>query len=157
MILVTVGMQPVPFDRLIGALEALGDGEELVVQTGASKLRPANAVCHEFLDHDALIEHLGRARVVIAHAGEGSTLLAMGAGKKPILVPRLAELGEHPDDHQHEFARRLDAAGLVRLVEDPAELPAIVASGEDFTLPPYTPPQRLVGELRVHLQRLVDR
>ena len=53
-----------------------------------------------------------RADVVIAHAGVGSAIMAMQAGKCPILVPRERAHREHVDDHQREIAERLSRAGL---------------------------------------------
>jgi UDP-N-acetylglucosamine transferase subunit ALG13 len=65
--------------------------------------------------------------VLIAHAGVGSVLVALTAGRRPILVPRLRAYGEAVDDHQLEFARKLVDIGLARLVEDPAGLEEALA------------------------------
>ena len=73
------------------------------------------------------MDHARRARVVVSHAGVGSIMLALMAGRRPVVVPRIAALGEAVDDHQVPLARRLDAAGLVRLVEDPDDLAAAVS------------------------------
>jgi UDP-N-acetylglucosamine transferase subunit ALG13 len=62
------------------------------------------------------------ARAVVTHAGVGSVLTAFSAGKRPIVVPRLASLGEAIDDHQLVFARRLFQAGLVTLADDETNL-----------------------------------
>lgn len=126
MIFVTVGTSE-PFDRLLRALEALPRGEQLIVQRGASSITVGGARCIDFMPYEQLIAHMRVARVVVMHAGVGSVLAARRSGKVPIVVPRLARHGEAVDDHQVEFARRLDAAGLVRLVEDPAELPTALA------------------------------
>ncbi len=148
MIFVTVGTQPAPFDRLLLALEALPREEELVVQCGSSRVRPSRATCFDFLPFDDVVRYLGAARVVIAHAGVGSTIMALASGKRPILVPRLRELGEHPDDHQHEWARRFAHAGLVTLVEDPSELPRAVLAADTASSHELRASARLVAELR---------
>jgi UDP-N-acetylglucosamine transferase subunit ALG13 len=50
---------------------------------------------------------------VVAHAGTGSALAALEAGKCAILVPRERAHGEHVDDHQVEMARELAGRSLV--------------------------------------------
>jgi UDP-N-acetylglucosamine--N-acetylmuramyl-(pentapeptide) pyrophosphoryl-undecaprenol N-acetylglucosamine transferase len=59
-----------------------------------------------------LERRLSEADVVISHAGVGSAMAALSAGKCPILVPRLAVRGEHVDDHQVEIAVELERRGL---------------------------------------------
>ena len=93
MIFVTVGTQLAPFDRLLEAVSALSSDEDVVVQHGISKVRPEGAVCVDFLPFDAYLDHIRRARVVIAHAGVGSTMIALLNGKRPIVMPRLGEFG----------------------------------------------------------------
>lgn len=124
MIFVTVGMNEAPFDRLLEALDGLGGEEELVVQHGASTVRPAGALCLGFLDFDEVVDLVRRARLVVCHAGVGSMMVALTNGRRPIVVPRRAEYGEAVDDHQLALARRLDEAKLVTLVERPEDLPA---------------------------------
>jgi UDP-N-acetylglucosamine transferase subunit ALG13 len=121
MIFVTVGTSE-PFDRLLRALGGLETGEELVVQRGVSAVDLPQATCVDFLPYPELVLHLQRARVVVMHAGAGSVIAALANGKQPIVVPRLRVHREAVDDHQVAFGRRLHEAGLVRLVEDPADL-----------------------------------
>jgi UDP-N-acetylglucosamine--N-acetylmuramyl-(pentapeptide) pyrophosphoryl-undecaprenol N-acetylglucosamine transferase len=61
---------------------------------------------------DVLTAAIEAADVVVAHAGTGSALMALLAGKRPVLIPRLPERGEHVDGHQVQFANWLEAAGL---------------------------------------------
>jgi UDP-N-acetylglucosamine transferase subunit ALG13 len=60
-----------------------------------------------------LRQALAEADVVISHAGVGSALAAMRAGKCAVYVPRRRAFGEHVDDHQVEMARELDSRKLV--------------------------------------------
>jgi UDP-N-acetylglucosamine transferase subunit ALG13 len=53
------------------------------------------------------------ADVIITHAGVGSALTALRAGKRAIYVPRRKRYDEHVDDHQVAMARELDSRGLV--------------------------------------------
>ena len=57
------------------------------------------------------------ATAVVCHGGPGTIMLALHFGRKPIVVPRQQALGEHVDDHQTVFARRLAAEGEIDLAE----------------------------------------
>ena len=158
MIFVTVGTQLAPFDRLLRAVSALSLDDDVVVQYGISSVRPEGAVCVDFLPFDAYLEHIRRARIVIAHAGVGSTMMALLNGKRPIVMPRIGEFGEEEaDSHQREFARRLSDAGLVILVEDPAELVDAVARADTSPVPRIGASPQLVAELRTYLLSVVRR
>lgn len=127
MILVTIGTSD-PFDRLLAAVALLPPGEEIVAQCGDSTVRPANARCVSFLGFGELNALIVSARIVVTHAGAGSVITALSAGRRPIVVPRLRRYGEAVDDHQVEFGRSLAAAGLATIVENPSALPAAVES-----------------------------
>lgn len=66
------------------------------------------------MPHAELQAALRRSAVIVCQGGPGSIMDARGVGKVPIVVPRRPELGEHIDDHQVRFSRRLDEAGLIR-------------------------------------------
>jgi UDP-N-acetylglucosamine--N-acetylmuramyl-(pentapeptide) pyrophosphoryl-undecaprenol N-acetylglucosamine transferase len=53
------------------------------------------------------------ADVVVAHAGVGSALAAMQAGRRAVYVPRRRAHAEHVDDHQVAMAGELQGRGLV--------------------------------------------
>ena len=127
MILFTIGTSE-PFDRLIAVADdvALASGEHVVVQGGRSECEFRVAAFEPFLPYSQLAAAVAEARVIVTHAGVGSILLALGAWKVPIVVPRLRRFGEAVDDHQLAFAERISAMGLAHLVETPAELPHLV-------------------------------
>lgn len=113
MIFVTVGMERFPFDRLIRTMDlAVGEGkvkEPVFIQRGYSSYVPMYAEYTDFLEFSQIVEVVKKARVVVSHAGVGSFLICLRMGKVPILVPRLASLGEHLDDHQVDFVREIKA------------------------------------------------
>lgn len=156
MIFVTVGTNEARFDRLLRAVDALGADGELVVQHGPSSIRPARARCIEYLSYDEIVELMRTADVVVTHAGVGSVMTALTNGKRPIVVPRLRRFDEAVDDHQLEFARSLAASGLVRLVEDPAELGGALDGLEPVDPVAFGPARRLVAELRAYLAERLD-
>ena len=158
MILVTVGTNEAPFDRLVRALDAIPPGEPVFVQRGASRVEPARAEWVDFLPFDELAARVRGARVVVTHAGIGSILVALANGRRPVVVPRLHRFGEAVDDHQVPIARRLHDAGLVTLVEQPEALAGALAAGaESGAVEAGGQDGRLVADLREHLAALVGR
>jgi UDP-N-acetylglucosamine transferase subunit ALG13 len=129
MILITVGISDLPFDRLIAAADALATGGEMVVaQCGAARVRPKRAVCFDYLPFVELQEWVSKARVVVCHAGIGSLALCLSTGRHPVVVPRLRRLRECIDEHQLTFGRRLAELGLITLIEDISDLAEAVRS-----------------------------
>lgn len=138
MIFVSVGTHEAPFDRMLRAIDELQLEEQLVVQHGPSQVRSAGAVESEYLSFDEVVDYIREARAVVMHAGVGSVMISLANGKRPIVMARLERYGEHVDDHQLELARRLEANGLVTLVEDSAALAEALGRGGD-------PPGRMSG------------
>jgi len=150
MIFVTVGTNEARFDRLLEVVAAVEIDEELVVQHGPSPVRPAGARCVAFLAWDEVVEHVRAARVVVAHAGVGSVLVALVNGRRPVVMPRLRRYREAVDDHQVVFANRLAEAGLVTVITDAQGLRR--ALGEEREAPVLLRSRpRLAEELRLYL------
>jgi UDP-N-acetylglucosamine transferase subunit ALG13 len=70
-----------------------------------------------------LFQALVEADVVVGHAGTGTVITALSAGKLPVLSPRLVALAEHVDGHQEDLARSLAQRGL-----------AVVRPADEITL-----------------------
>jgi UDP-N-acetylglucosamine transferase subunit ALG13 len=126
-IVVTVGTSDRPFTRLLRWLDELGDCGELpaplYVQHGASAA-PRRFAGSAFLPAPELEARLGRARLVICHAGAGALGTCIKYGLRPLVVPRLARYGEAVNDHQLELATALAAQGQAVLCRDRAALGA---------------------------------
>jgi UDP-N-acetylglucosamine transferase subunit ALG13 len=127
LLLVTVGTDHHPFDRLVRWADAwlAGHPGELrcLMQTGTSTPPTGQAEWRAYLEFDALQAAMASAAAVVCHGGPGTILGARHQGAVPIVVPRQHRLGEHVDDHQVAFSRRLAAeAGGIHLAETEAEL-----------------------------------
>ena len=128
LLLVTVGTDHHPFERLldwVGRWSAAHPSWQVEVQHGATRV-PGFGRCFAYCGHDELQLLFAAADVVVTHAGPATITQARAAGHVPVVVPRLPALGEHVDDHQVLFARRLGAAGVVHLAETEAALAAAV-------------------------------
>jgi UDP-N-acetylglucosamine transferase subunit ALG13 len=133
-VLVTVGTNHHPFDRLVrwvdGWLDAVGGpGAPLRyrMQNGTSAPPSSGAaVWQPYPAFEALQAAMREAAAVVCHGGPGTILGARHVGAVPIVVPRRQVLGEHVDDHQVAFSRRLAAGGGVFLAEIKADLYALL-------------------------------
>lgn len=139
---VSVGTDHHPFERLIAWAENWADRVddwEVRVQYGRSRA-PRRGVGFDFCDHDRLQSLLESADVVVTHGGPATITEARRLGHRPIVVPRNPALGEHVDDHQRLFARRLASAGVVEVADTEDDfLAAVVAHS-------YLPRQRTSEE-----------
>ncbi|GAA1249800.1 hypothetical protein GCM10009676_40440 [Prauserella halophila] len=124
LLVAVLGTDHHPFDRLVSWLDdwiADRSDVEAFAQTGYS--RPLlSADSADIIPRDELVDHLGRARVVVTHGGPNTIMDARSAGLLPIVVPRTASRGEHVDDHQVAFSRRMAEAGWIHLAETEAAL-----------------------------------
>jgi UDP-N-acetylglucosamine transferase subunit ALG13 len=116
MIFVTVGTEQFPFDRLLTwvaqAVTAGSVQEELLIQSGPSRIQVPHAIQQDFMSVHLFDYFLKQARLVISHCGEGSLLHLQASGKPFILMPRRHALGEHVDDHQWDMAHALEPSGI---------------------------------------------
>jgi UDP-N-acetylglucosamine--N-acetylmuramyl-(pentapeptide) pyrophosphoryl-undecaprenol N-acetylglucosamine transferase len=113
-VVVTVGtMQGYPFRRLIErAIKVLPADVDVLWQTGCADVSDLPIRTRAQVAAHVLQQEIRAADVVIAHAGCGSSVSALRAGKMPILVPRRRAHGENVDDHQLMIAGELAERGL---------------------------------------------
>jgi UDP-N-acetylglucosamine transferase subunit ALG13 len=125
-ILVTVGAQ-MPFDRLVKGVDAWAAARgraDVFMQIGAGGARPAHAEWVEFLEPADFSRRISECSALVAHAGMGSILSALEAGKPIVVMPRRGEFRETRNDHQVATAVRFRELGKVHVAMDESELPA---------------------------------
>lgn len=123
-VLVTVGMGPYPFDRLIGGLGETCEHNHVFAQIGSSTVIPPCAYAR-FLNPLDLAERMRRADVVITHAGN-TVRQVQRLDKVPIAVARRSKLGEMSNDHQVAYLLSESRLGRVVMIETVEELAAAV-------------------------------
>ena len=135
-----VGTQKFPFDRLIGALDALEarEGADVFVQYGHS-MRPVLCEGRAFLSKEEYLSQLARADVAVVHGGVGTIRSALACGTKVVAVPRERARGEHVDDHQREIVLAFSEAGLLIPCLDTCSLGESVRRAATADLPAFDP------------------
>lgn len=128
MILLTIGTQ-LPFDRLVEAIDGFAaDHDEVIFgQIGkAAKYLPRNfEYCLTMRPKD-FEEKFDMARVIVSHAGIGTILSGRKHGKPIIIVPRLAQFGEHRNDHQLATCAQLRDKTGIYVADDPKDVAEIL-------------------------------
>lgn len=111
---VTLGtIAPYRFDALIDGLLKSGLASDTTTwQLGTSTRHDLPGHVHLELGFKQVQEAIERADIVVTHAGVGTVLDVLDAGKVPVVVPRTAARHEHVDDHQKDLAQYLDAMRL---------------------------------------------
>jgi UDP-N-acetylglucosamine--N-acetylmuramyl-(pentapeptide) pyrophosphoryl-undecaprenol N-acetylglucosamine transferase len=114
-VVVTLGTHPrYTFPRLLARLvDVLPPGLDVLWQVGATRIARMPADARVSVPVDEMRRAMREADVVVSHAGVGSALAAMQAGRRAVYVPRRRLHGEHVDDHQVAMARELQSRDLV--------------------------------------------
>jgi UDP-N-acetylglucosamine transferase subunit ALG13 len=113
-VVVTLGTQEdYSFRALVQRVQSLIPPEaEVLWQTGATDVSDLGIDGRRAIPSAEFEAALADADAIIAHAGVGSALSALAAGRQPILVPRRVERREHVDNHQEQVACELHQRGL---------------------------------------------
>lgn len=119
MILITVGTEKFPFNRLMQWIDNLieqdiiqPESEEIIVQYGSCTVVPNQVTGHSVLKQTDFLSLVEKARIIIAHCGEGTIDFLALINKPFILVPRDYDFAEHVDNHQIELAQELTKSGI---------------------------------------------
>jgi len=141
-VLVTLGLERKPFHRLARAIDELARRgllpSDTLLQFGHTPFRGKYCRGVQFLTWHELQDAVATAELVIGHAGVGTVLMALAAGKRPVIMPRSGRLGEHVDDHQERFTKVVADRGLVVSAWTPGELASLVESGDWATPVPVS-------------------
>jgi beta-1,4-N-acetylglucosaminyltransferase len=121
---VSVGNARQPFVRLLDAVVEIADKlpKPLIVQHGHTPFSYKGCEAYDFIEMDEYLKLINDSKILIFHAGAGSIISALHAGKIPIVMPRLAELGEHVNNHQLELTNALASINKVIAVKNKEEL-----------------------------------
>ncbi|TVQ58846.1 MAG: glucuronosyltransferase [Phycisphaerales bacterium] len=156
MIFVTVGAQ-MPFDRMVRAVDewaAARGRTDVFAQINETDYVPKHIEWTRFIEPEQFRSRVESARVLVAHAGMGSILTALEAGKPILVMPRRGDLRETRNDHQVATAKRFLELGKVGVAFDESELPAKLDELDSLSAAGRISPwasDRLIGALRAFI------
>ena len=119
MVFLTVGTQ-LPFERLVQSVDkwaGLNPDMPVFAQIGETLYRPKYMEFVERISPAEYAEKFSAARVVVSHVGMGTIISGLENAKPLVLMPRLASLGEHRNDHQLGTARKFSDRAIIDIVE----------------------------------------
>lgn len=114
-IVVSLGLHPgFGFRRAVEQLvKIIPEGTEVLWQTGDADTSGLGIKSRTRLPSHELLSAIAESDAVVTHAGIGSIISALQAGKRPVVIPRRAKFKEHVDDHQTLIADELAQRDLV--------------------------------------------
>ncbi len=161
-ILVTVGSDHHPFDRLIGGVDRWAEGRddvELTVQFGTAA-QPRHGKATAYLPHPDLMAAMRETDILVTQGGPMGIIEARRTGLIPIVWPRLARFGEVVDDHQVDLCRHLGERQEVVLVESEEALhralESAVAVPAALHITPVDSTAQVRGSVRSFAAEVVD-
>lgn len=136
MILVTLGTQDKPFNRLLEAIEKEIDNgnikDKVVVQAGCTKFNTDKMEVFDLIPIEEFDNLMKKCDLLITHGGVGSIITGLKNDKKVIAVPRLAKYGEHINDHQKQIIEKFNEDGNIIGIEEMSELKDALKRVEKF-------------------------
>lgn len=145
------------FARLVRKMDAIAaaTGERVVMQTGLARTVPDRCEHFAFAPREEIASLIAESRLVVTHAGIGSVIDVLKAGRSLVVVPRLRKFGEHNNDHQIDLARAVERRRWGRMVLDVDDLDALCAAPPP-PHPAYAPENRaLIEAVRGAIDNLV--
>lgn len=139
MIFVTLGTQKFQMNRLVKAIDDISAelDEDFFIQIGNSTYKPVNCAYQQFLSKEEYREKIEICRMLITHAGVGTIIEGINAGKPVIVVPRQKAMKEHVDDHQMQIAEAFSNKGCVLCCSDADKLKKYIQKAEKYDFQPY--------------------
>jgi len=131
--LVTVGTV-MPFDRMVHGVESLlKEGKvdkPVAAQIGESTKAFEGIESFASCPFEELNSRMENADVIVCHGGSGSILGSLKAGAHVVAMARLAEHGEHYDDHQKDITKAFADKDLISVAEDENDLERAIAEAK---------------------------
>ena len=153
---VSVGNATQPFNRLLDKVAEIVYRlpPPVIVQHGSTVFQAPTCEVHAFLSMEDFSKWVAAASLVISHAGAGSIIHAVRAGRIPVVMPRRVGRGEHVDDHQLEFAMELEKVGKAVVAMEPDDLEGAISRA--LTLQAAARPQELRSPLIAMIRERLD-
>lgn len=136
LIFITLGTQDKPFTRLLEVIEReITNGniaDEVIVQAGCTRYKSDKMQIFYLISQQDFINYMQQADLIITHGGVGSIITALKEGKKVIATPRLAQYGEHVNDHQLEIIKCFEQKNYILPLYDFDKINEVLEKSKEF-------------------------
>ncbi len=159
MIFVTLGTQDKAFPRLLQAVEQqIRSGhitDRVVVQAGYTSYESDCMEIFSYLEKEDFERFMEGCDILITHGGVGSIMTGLHAGKRIIAAARLAQYGEHTNDHQLQIIQKFSQCRYLVALEDFSRLAEAIEQAKSLPLEKYPSNTRtIVSFLEDYIDRL---
>jgi Uncharacterized conserved protein len=159
MIYVAVGTQKFQFDRLLKTIDNLiSNGvitEEVFAQTGNCIYKPVNYSYKEFLSKEEFDNYIHRCDLLITHSGVATIIAGLRYNKPVIVMPRIAKLGEHVDDHQVQIADSFAGKNFILKCDKENNLGTLIDEAKVHEFDEYVSQrERMVNTIRKYISSI---
>lgn len=141
MILVLLGTQNKPFNRLLKAIsKEIKDGsikDKVIAQTGFTSYKGNEIEAFDYKPKEELLELMKEADVIITHGGVGTIIECINMEKRIIVAPRLKRYKEHTNDHQLQITKEFSQKGYVLPLYSMKELKSVLKNIKKFKVKKY--------------------
>jgi beta-1,4-N-acetylglucosaminyltransferase len=154
-ILVTVGNHNRPFFRLLKKIDQLARDETIktvFAQIGCCEYEPEYYKYKRFVGFNTFLRLIEKSRFVITHAGAGTIMNILSAGKPAVVVPRLSRYGEHTNDHQLGITKALEKQGKIIPVYDIEKLDEAVIRAKTFKVEIQRDSTKIIDLIQEHIK-----
>lgn len=136
MILVTLGTQDKPFNRLLEAIDKqikLGNiKDKVVVQAGLTKYESKDMEIIDFIPIEKFDDLIKSCDILITHGGVGSIITGLKNHKKVIAAARLSKYKEHYNDHQLQIIENFSREGYILSLDNFDDLDKVLKKLKNF-------------------------
>lgn len=154
MILVTLGTQDKPFNRLLEAIQKQIDNgniiDKVVVQAGLTKFKSDDMVIYDLIPYEEFDKLVSECDLLITHGGVASILNGIKNGKKVIAAARLKKYGEHTNDHQLQIINNFSEAGYILKLDDFDKLDEVLKQVKRFK------PKKYISNTQNFIKQIED-
>lgn len=151
MIFVALGTQDKSFVRLLEILQTCIHEkwitDEVVVQAGYTQFHCDAMKILDYTDRNEYNRYLNDCDLLITHGGVGTIMTALSLDKKVIAMPRLAQYGEHHNDHQREIIDSFCEKGYILACNNLEEMQLALQQVNKFTPEHFVSNQKAFLEL----------
>ena len=158
MILVTIGTNDAPYERMFEMMDSYAEetGEEVVIQKAHSSFEAKHCECFGFKQDEEFSKYYDRADVVVCHAGIGTIINGLERNIPLVLVPREVVM-PGTSDQQGIVAKRIEDIGRGVCVHSLDELYDKIKEAKGMQLLPYAKDNSLVDYIDSRLTELSKR
>jgi UDP-N-acetylglucosamine transferase subunit ALG13 len=159
MILVMLGTQDKPFDRILKAVareKKKGNiKDKVIAQIGCTNFKDDNIKTFDFSSKEEIESLIEKARIIITHAGVGTITECISKDKKVIVIPRLKKYGEHTNDHQMQITKEFALKGYVLPLYDTRNLSKVLNDIKTFKPVKYeSNNERFKNKIKEYIDKL---